>query len=74
MVVMVVVMMMMVVMHGDDAIDGDVGGNDDGGRGALNWGTCKCLAVWVHTLNYLKSPLNLSGYCVGLSAIGLQRE
>ena len=35
----------------DDAIDGDVAGDidgyndDDGGRVAVNWGTCKCLAV-----------------------------
>ena len=44
---------MMLLMVGDDAIDGD---DDDGGRGALNWGTCKCLAVWVH------APLFLPNY------------
>ena len=37
---------MMPLMVGDDAIDGDVVG--DGGRGAFNWGTCKCLAVWMY--------------------------
>ena len=39
---------MMPLMVGDEAIDGD-----DGGRGALNWGTCKCLAVWVHATLFL---------------------
>ena len=33
----------------DDAIDGEVfGDDDDGGRGALNWGTCKGLTLRVH--------------------------
>ena len=51
-------------MVGEDAIDGDVCGDDgDNGRGALIWGTCrpKCLAVWVHAPlflpNYSKYPL-----------------
>ena len=60
-VVMVVVMMPLTV--GDGAIDGDVvGDDDDSGWGALNWGTCKCLLVWVHVLLFLPnsfSPLNL---------------
>ena len=44
-------------MAGDDAIDGDVfSDDDDGGRGALNWGTCKCLAVWVHALLFCQIP------------------
>ena len=54
---------MMVLMVGDDAIDG---GDDGGGRGALNWDMCKWLAVWVHVplflKNNLKSPLNLPKY------------
>ena len=81
--VVVMVVVMMPITVGDDAIDGDVVGDDDG---ALNWGTCKCMVVWVHVLLFLpnscKSPLNspkyffsildppLSGYCVRLSAIG----
>ena len=51
---------------GDDVIDGDVGADDDGGRGALNWRMCKCLAVWVHAPLFLpnnfKSPPNLPIY------------
>ena len=39
---------MMPLMVGDCAIDGDVVFDDDVYvRGALNWGTCKCLALWV---------------------------
>ena len=51
MMVLVVVMMMMVLMVmtlmvGEGAIDGDVVCDDyDRGRGVLNWGTFKCLAV-----------------------------
>ena len=51
---------------GDDDCDGvdDDGGGDKGGRGALNWATCKYLAVWVYAPlflpNYFKSPLNLA--------------
>ena len=42
---------MMSLMVCDDALDYDVAvGGGDGGRGALNWGTCKSLAVWVHAL------------------------
>ena len=41
-------------MASDDVIDGDVFGDDDAGRqGALNWGTCKFLAVWVHAPLFL---------------------
>ena len=42
-------------MAGDDAIDGDVfgGDDDDGGRGTLNWGTCKGLTVRVHAPIFL---------------------
>ena len=51
---------MMSLMVGDDAVDYDVvvGDDDDdgGGRGALNWVTCKCLAVWVHV------PLSLPNF------------
>ena len=37
---------MMPLMVGDYAIDGDVVSDvGDGGRGALYWGTCKCMAV-----------------------------
>ena len=71
-VMMVVVMTMVVVvmmplMVGGDAIDGDVVVyDDDGGRGALNWRTCKYLAVWVQAPSFLpnnlKSPLNLQKY------------
>ena len=43
----------MPLMVGDDAFDGDVGDDDGGGRGALNWGTCKCLVVWVHAPLFL---------------------
>ena len=62
--VVVLVMTIVVMIVGGDAIDGDVVGyDDDGGRGALNWRTCKCLAVWVQANlflpNNLKSPLNL---------------
>ena len=72
-------------MAGDDAIDGDVFGyDDDGGRGALNWDTCKGLTVRLHAPLFLPNsflicqniyfsildPL-LSGYCVRLSAIDL---
>ena len=46
-----------------------IGGDDDGGdggRGGLNWGTYKCLAVCVHAPLFLpnnfKSPLNLQKY------------
>ena len=36
-------------MAGDDDIDDDVFGDDDDvGRGANNWGTCKGLTVRVH--------------------------
>ena len=68
MMMMVVVVVMMLVTVGDDAIDGDVFGDDDGdsGWGALNWGTCKCLVVWVHVLLFLpnsfKSLLNSPKY------------
>ena len=77
---------MMSLMGGDDAFYYDVvgGDDDDGGRGALNWGTCKCLAVWVHAplfqpnspkicQNIYFSTLGqpLSRYCVRLFAIGL---
>ena len=73
----VVVMTMVVVMVGlvvmmpiavvDDAIDGDVvGDDDDSARGGHNWGTCKCLILWVHVLLFLpnsfKSPLNSPKY------------
>ena len=41
-------------MPSDDAIDSDVfGDEDDGGRGALNWGTCKGLTMRVHTPLFL---------------------
>ena len=57
----VVVVEMMPLMVGDDAIDGDVGYDDGGRGGALNWG--KCQAVWVHTPLFLQNnfngPLNL---------------
>ena len=66
MMVLVVVMMMMVVMVmalmvGDGAICGYVvGDDDDRGRGVLNWGTCKCLTVWVQaSFISAKFPLNL---------------
>ena len=69
-VVMMVVVMVMLMVVGDDAIDGDVVGDDDGdGRGALTWGTCKWMTVWwVHAPlflpNYLKSPLGVQNiYC-----------
>ena len=40
-------------MPSDDAIDGYVFGDDsDGGRGALNWGTCKGLTVRVHAPSF----------------------
>ena len=56
----VVVVVMTPLMVGDTVRD------DDGGRGALNWGTCKCLAVWVDAPLFLpnnfKSPLNLPKY------------
>ena len=71
MMVLVVVMMMMVVMVmtlmiGDGAICGDVvGDDDDRGRGVLNWGTCKCLTVWVQaSFISAKFPLNLQTYAV----------
>ena len=49
-------------MAGDDAIDGDVfGDDDDGGRGALNWETCKGLTVRVHA-PFFKFPLNFPKY------------
>ena len=68
-VVVVMVVVMMPLMVGDDAIDDDVvGDNDDGDWGALNWGTCKCLALWVHAPSFLpnnfKSPLNFPKYIV----------
>ena len=72
MVILVLVMMLMVVVMvvvmmpitvGDDAIEGH---NNDSGWGALNWGTCKCLVVWVHVLLFLpnsfKSPPNSPKY------------
>ena len=73
---LVVMVMMMVVVVGvmmpikvdDDAINGDVVGDDDdvSGWGAINWGTCKCLVVWVHVLlllpNSFKRPLNSAKY------------
>ena len=41
-------------MPSDDAIDDDVfGDDDDGGRGALNWGTCKGRTVRVHAPLFL---------------------
>ena len=45
-------------MPSDDAIDGDVFGDDDdddddGGRGALKWGTCKGLTERVHAPLFL---------------------
>ena len=41
-------------MPSDDAIDGDVFGDDDGGgQSALNWGTCKGLTVRVHAPLFL---------------------
>ena len=48
---------MMTLMVGDDAFDYDVvgGDDDDGGRGALNWGTCNSLAVWVHAPLFLQN-------------------
>ena len=50
---------MMSLMVGDDAFDCDVDGgdDDDGGRCALNWGTCKCLAVWMHAPLFLPNFL-----------------
>ena len=50
----------------DDAIDGDVAGDvdgyndDDGGRVAVNWGTCKCLAARPFISG--KFPLNVPKY------------
>ena len=63
----VMVVVMMPITGGDDAIDGDVISDDDGsGWGALIWGTCKYLVVWVHVLlflpNIFKSPLNSPKY------------
>ena len=53
---------MMSLIVGDDAIDGDVFGYYyDGGRGALNWGTCKCLAVWVHAPLFFEQGRRLWG-------------
>ena len=50
---------MMSLMVGDGAIDGDVVGDyDDHGRGALSWGTCKCLLMWVHA-SLFQFPLHL---------------
>ena len=45
-------------MAGDDAINGGLFGDDDddGGGGALNWGTSKCLTVWVHAPLFLPNP------------------
>ena len=71
--------LMMPLMVGVDAIAGDVVGGDDdgGGRGALNWGTCKCRPMGTSLIISAKFPLNLpkyislSGYCVRLSVIGL---
>ena len=65
--VVVMVVVMMPITVGDDAIDGDVGDDDDdSGRGALTWGTCKCLVVWVHVLLFLpksfKNPLKSPKY------------
>ena len=53
-----VVVVIMPITVGDDAIDGDVVGDDDddSGWGALNWGTCKCLVVWVHVLLSCRLP------------------
>ena len=39
-------------MAGDDAIDGDVFGDGDE-QGALIWGTCKGLTLWVHAPLFL---------------------
>ena len=45
-------------MAGDNAIDGDVfGDDDDGGQGALNWDTCKGLTVGLHAPLFLPNSL-----------------
>ena len=61
MIMVVVVVVMMPITVGDDAIDGDVVGDDDNvsGWGVINWGTCKCLVVWVHVLSFLPNSLKV---------------
>ena len=56
MMVVVVMTMFVVVVVMTPLMVGDTVRDDDGGRGALNWGTCKCLP------NNFKSPLNLPKY------------
>ena len=47
---------MIALMVGEGAIDGDVVGDDgDRGRGTLNWGTCKYLALWGHALYFCQN-------------------
>ena len=49
---------MMPLIVGDVAIDGDVVGDDDdgGGRGPLNWGTCKCRQCGCTPLYFCQIP------------------